>query len=1503
MTPERWKRVEQVFESALEHPPAERAAFLDTACEGDAPLRQQVESLLLALDQAGTSAVFPPLNTPATNTLASPASVIGKRLGAYRIVQEIGRGGMGSVYLAVRADAEYQKRVAIKLIRRGTDNEFIIRRFRNERQILASLDHPNIASLLDGGTTEEGLPYFVMEYVEGHPLFSYCDSHKLTIAERLRLFRKVCSAVQYAHQHRVVHRDLKPSNVLVTTEGVPKLLDFGIAKLLDPDLASQTLDPTTAAVRLMTPEYASPEQVLGETVTPGSDVYSLGILLYELLTDHRPYKLRDHSPYELARVICEEDPDLPSVVVNLIEVITLSGHEPFEVTPTSVGETRSTTPEQLRRDLAGSLDSIVLKAMRKLPLQRYASVEELSADLGRYLDGHPVSAPSFFSPSGIPAVDTGDPASRALAVLPFQVLRVEEKSDEFLGMGMADAIITKLSNIHRIMVRPTSSVIKYFDGTHNIMAAGHELNVSYVLDGRIQRAGDRIRLTVQLVRMRDGVPIWATKFDENYTDLFTVEDSISEQVATALIPHLTGEERELLLRHETENTDAYQTYLKGRYFWNRFNDEDLQKALEHFREAIHLDPNYALPYVGIADYFNWAAIYSIGAPHDYFPQAKQAAIKALELDDSLAEAHAALAFTTLIYDWDWQGAEARFKRALELNSNYAPAHQWYSNLLAAQGRFDEAIAEIKRAQQINPLSLMDATIGGWTYYHARQYESALAEVKRAHEMDRTFGNGYTVLSLVYEEMGQHETAIEMAHRAQEFMEGSAVPLWPLGYALARSGRQDEARAIAEKLNSLSSQVYISSYYRALVYTGLGDREQAFKFLEDAYEKRDEWLIWLGTEPKLDDLRSDPRFHSLLKRVGLTGNESERALSFSGDFTTEIRTIVQQADRRKAISTGELTPAVPTVAEALDKLYRDHRQERIWILGMVFGLLLVAVGFLIYRSTREPVAHFTTTSVNKLTATGNVANVAISPDGKYAAYVVGESGRQGLWVRQIAIANSIRLVPPADARYRGVIFSRDGNYIYYVLDEGNSGDANLHRVPALGGSVSEIKKDVDSPIGFSPDGKQFAFIRSNAQQGQDALVLASAESGTEQQLAVRRFPEHFSALVGPTWSPDGRTVATVTQTSDADGFFLKVGGIDPTTHTEASIRSRRWLEIADMGWLSDGSGFVISAQDSTSAFYQLWLVAYPGGQARRITNDLNDYLAVSISSTSVLLSVQRQTLTNIWLAAKADMAQPVQLTSGAGMFFDLRWTENGTILYASDASGNADIWEMSGDGTNQRQLTAGAGRNYAPVPSPDGRYVVFHSNRTGRWQLWRMDRDGSNPVQLTNGQEESNWPEFSQDGRWIFFEHVDSGVPTLWKISIDGGTPVRLTQSLSLRPATSPDGKSIACWQRAQNPNAPWQIAILSAEDGSVRKLLDVPQSPANGQSALQITPDGTAVLFIDQGKNVSSLVSQPLDGSAGRQLTSFSREQFYSFDQSADGRIVLSRGLRTTDAVMITESR
>ncbi|MEW6212330.1 MAG: protein kinase [Acidobacteriota bacterium] len=390
MTPERWQQIEKIFQSVLDRPPADRAAFLDEACAGDNELRKEVESLIASDEQAGSfiAPVEADFIQPADET-----SLSGSQVGFYKLIREVGRGGMGSVYLAVRADDEYRKQVAVKLIRRGLDSDFIIRRFRNERQILAALDHPNIARLLDGGTTEDGLPYFVMEYIEGLPIDRYCWENGLSINERLNLFRSVCSAVHYAHQNLVIHRDTKPGNILVTAEGVPKLLDFGIAKLLTSDLAAQTLDQTAVGMRMMTPDYASPEQIRGEQITTASDVYSLGVVLYELLTGQHPHHLRSIPPNEIARVICEQEPERPSDALTREEGATTSDETARTLlAPEQASRKHEGNPDWLRRRLAGDLDNIVLMAMRKEKERRYSSVEQFSEDIRRHLAGLPVIA-------------------------------------------------------------------------------------------------------------------------------------------------------------------------------------------------------------------------------------------------------------------------------------------------------------------------------------------------------------------------------------------------------------------------------------------------------------------------------------------------------------------------------------------------------------------------------------------------------------------------------------------------------------------------------------------------------------------------------------------------------------------------------------------------------------------------------------------------------------------------------------------------------------------------------------------------------------------------------------------------------------------------------------------------------------------------------------------------------------------------------------------------------
>ena len=890
MTPERWKQVEEVFQTALDLQSDERRRYIEIACAGDPGLREQVVSLVSQYEAAGdfieepafasvslASGPFaqetdPHSTNPMTVNELDPA--IGRRVGSYRLVREVGRGGMGAVYEALRADGEFRHRVAVKLIKRGMDTDFILRRFRNERQILATLDHPFIAKLLDGGTTDDGLPYFVMEFIEGAPVYRYCDERKLTVAERLRLFQYVCEAVHYAHQKLVIHRDIKPSNILVTPAGVPKLLDFGIAKLLNPEFAGEiTLDPTATAMRLMTPEYAAPEQVQGQSVSPATDVYSLGVLLYELLTGHRPYRLRNRSPHEIARVICEEEPAHPSVRITSPEDLLPAP------APTAQGETleylywcRGATVETLRTELAGDLDNIILKALRKSPSERYQSVESLSDDITRHLEGRPVAAPPFFhTGSGrllLPAHEP-EPESTSLAVLPLKILDPPAGGDtgsDYLGVGLADALITRLGGVRRFALRPTSSVVRYGAQDADPLTAGRELGVSYVLEGRVRRVGERIRVTVQLLDVRAGSTVWAGQFDESASDVLQLEDSISGHVAEALIPQLSGGERLRLAKRGTDNAGAYEEYLRGRYHWNTFTEEGFAKALVHYSRAVALDPDYALAYAGIADYYNWLGVYTVLPFAETSAAAKEAALKAVALDDSLAEGYAALGFSTLMHDYDWDATERHLRRAIELNPSYATGRVWYSYLLGMEGRFDEALAQVRRALEIDPHTPIVRQTLSWAYFYSRRYDEAVAAARQFSAREPGYGLGLIFLSLVMFHTGQHAEALRAVTRAIELLGRTPYTLCWLATAHAAAGRREQALAVLDEVRQMQSGRYVSPYLLAMVHMRLGDEGSALAELERALLIRDGRLVWLGVDPVFDALRGMPRFEDLLRRT-------------------------------------------------------------------------------------------------------------------------------------------------------------------------------------------------------------------------------------------------------------------------------------------------------------------------------------------------------------------------------------------------------------------------------------------------------------------------------------------------------------------------------------------------------------------------------------------------------------------------------------------------------------
>jgi TolB-like protein/Tfp pilus assembly protein PilF/tRNA A-37 threonylcarbamoyl transferase component Bud32 len=873
MTPERWRQVEEIFQAALDLSPEDRTRYVSDVCAEDNDLKRDVESLLSQYDSAGElleQSVYGNTELSALQSFVEEKDpMIGRRLGSYRIEREIGRGGMGAVYEASRADNEFSKRAAIKLVKRGMDTDFVLRRFRKERQILAALDHPHIAGLLDGGTTEDGLPYFVMEFIEGQPLYSYCDSHKLNITERLKLFRSICDAVHYAHQKQVVHRDIKPSNVLVTSEGVPKLLDFGIAKLLNPQLAGDiTHDPTATAMRLMTPEYASPEQVQGAPTTPTTDVYSLGVLLYELLTGHRPYRLVNRAPHEIARVICEEAPAPPSIIITRTEDLLPSLNSGDEATTLQqLYTTRGGTLESLRRALTGDLDNIVMQALRKEPEWRYQTAADLRDDITRYLEGRPITDLPDPPHASMVLRPDSTTTENSLAVLPMKLLDINQPDTgpDYLGTGLADALITRLSAIRSFAVRPTSSVLRY--GTDaDPLRAGRELGVAFVLDGRIRRTAERIRVTIQLLNVRDETTAWAGQFDEQFTDVLNLEDIISSHVAEAIVPHLTVDQRLRLAKRGTDNPQAHEAYLRGRFYWNTFTEEGFARAIVCYQQAIALDPKYALAHAGVANYHNWLGVFSVMPFAECAAAAYEAASTAVDLDPNLAEAHVALGQAILCRDFAWATAEHHLVRAIELDPNYAPARVWYAFQLAMEGRFSEALREAHTGRDLDPLAIISRFAVVWCSYHARRYEEAYRLASATLENEPRNLMMLYGASFVLSRLSRHAEAVAAAEQCVALMGKASHTLARLGCAQAHAGNLEAAQATLEEMKVLSERRYVSPYHLAIVNCQIGRLEDALDLLEQAFQTGDAKLLWMGVDPELDPLHGHPRFNDLLRKL-------------------------------------------------------------------------------------------------------------------------------------------------------------------------------------------------------------------------------------------------------------------------------------------------------------------------------------------------------------------------------------------------------------------------------------------------------------------------------------------------------------------------------------------------------------------------------------------------------------------------------------------------------------
>jgi serine/threonine protein kinase/tetratricopeptide (TPR) repeat protein len=796
------------------------------------------------------------------------------RVGNYEILEEIGRGGMGVIY---RARQRHSRRiVALKrMVSYHADSRETLERFRREAEAAASLDHPNILPIYEVGHGEDGLPFFSMKYAAGGSLQKAGPALRSEPRECVRMMAKVARAVQYGHDHAVLHRDLKPGNILLDANGEPFVTDFGLAKWLDTNT-----DLTRTLTIFGTPGYIAPEQAKGPAteLTPAADVYSLGAVLFDLFIGRPPF-LGEHALAVIQQASEKPAPKLRS--------LSRSGG--------------------IDRDL----ETICARCLEREPKARYRSAGDLAVDLERWLEGRPIVARRvsppvrawrwskrnpklatataaafcsataaaflFFSHNGLPPQSSSDsrlPATnvhvKTMAVLPFKMLNAD-LSDEYLSIGLADTLITQIGRIQQLIVRPIGAVQKYAERhARDPVAAGRELRVEAVLDGTVQRESDNLRVTVRLLRVVDGAALWSGKFDKEFTEVFAVQDAISQDVAKALIRNLSGAERELLTKRPTDSPEAFRAYLKARYFWNKRTPAGLEQSLAYFRQAIDLDPAYALAYSGLADCYAVLGWYGNHSFEETFPKAKALAEKALEIDSGLAEPHATLGLALHSYYLDWPRAENEYKRALELNPNYATAHNWYGWYLIEVGRRDESVQEMKRALELDPISLQINADLGAVLLDAYRPDEAIKYLKAALEMDHDFTEAHFTLGRAYLQKGDIEQSITEYEKARELSHDRPDVLAELGNAYALAGKTAKAMTILSQLNTMPKEQNVSPYHLAVVFVGLGEREKALAALEAAAsEVHSGFLVGLKAEPTFDPLRNEPRFQKILMSIGLT----------------------------------------------------------------------------------------------------------------------------------------------------------------------------------------------------------------------------------------------------------------------------------------------------------------------------------------------------------------------------------------------------------------------------------------------------------------------------------------------------------------------------------------------------------------------------------------------------------------------------------------------------------
>ncbi len=796
--------------------------------------------------------------------------MLSRTISHYRILDKLGSGGMGEVYLA--EDMRLGRKLALKTLPAEFTREADrVARFEQEARAASALNHPNIITIYEVGESE-GVHFIATEFIEGRTLRQLTPPGGMPLGKALEIALQVAAALQAAHEAGITHRDIKPENVMIRPDGYVKVLDFGLAKLTeksDPKIdpakvdkeAATMLRPKTDPGTVMgTVTYMSPEQARGLRVDARSDIFSLGVMLYEMVAGRPPFEGATSSDV-IAAILVREPAPISRLVAGIPPEFEWSLNKALRKERDDRYDTIRSFLSDLKL-LKSRLDFESALAGAGQPQSFFGMSEEVRKEIGEAVTTE-ISGVADESTQSRPSSGS---AIDSLAILPL----VNDGADaemEYLGDGITESIINSLTQLPQLRVIPRSTVFRYKGQKIDPEEIGRELGVRAVLTGRILQLGDSLIVKTELVDVGRHMQLWGEQYRRSFTDIFSLQDDISQEISGKLRLKLSGEERRKLVKRYTDNTEAYHLYLKGRFYVHKRTPDWIKKGVECFSQAIDLDPNYALAYAGLAEAYGFLASSTGGQrPREAYPRAKAAAMKALELDETLGEAHCTLGFFRLLYDWDFAAAEEEFKRAIELSPNFANAWDGYGFYFKATGQSEAAIRACQRAQELEPLSLFITLSLAWAYYFARQYDRAMEQGNKALDMDPNFGFAYWHRGMACIQQKRFGDAIAALRKAISLSGPATTFISYLGYANARLGKTREAQQMIAQLERVSKRQYVSPYFIAMIYLGLGDLDRTFEWLEKAYEERSGFMAFINVEPMLDALRGDPRFNSLVEKI-------------------------------------------------------------------------------------------------------------------------------------------------------------------------------------------------------------------------------------------------------------------------------------------------------------------------------------------------------------------------------------------------------------------------------------------------------------------------------------------------------------------------------------------------------------------------------------------------------------------------------------------------------------